>query len=63
MDAPPGTCWVWGLAYTGELTAQVGDQADQVALASDCFDLSENFIAVVRSGAEGGTISTPEGET
>ena len=61
-NAPPGTCWVWGLAYTGELTAQVGDQADQVDLSSDCFDLSENFIAVVRTSPNGGMIATPDGE-
>ncbi|MEM6966075.1 MAG: T9SS type A sorting domain-containing protein [Bacteroidota bacterium] len=61
--APPGTCWVWGLAFTGNITAQVGDQADQVALTDDCFDLSDNFIAVIRDIPNGGTVQTTNGET
>lgn len=64
FDAPPpGTCWVWGLSYTGNITAQVGDQADQVALSDDCADLSDNFISVFRDVADGGTVQTVDGET
>ena len=62
-DAPPGTCWVWGMAYTGELTAQVGDNAGNSALSDGCFDLSDNFIEVVRDEPEGGTVATDAGET
>ncbi len=61
-DAPPGTCWVWGLAYTGNLIAQVGQNAGEAVLSDDCFDLSDNFISVIRDAPEGGTVSTPEGQ-
>jgi len=60
-NAPPGTCWVWGLAYTGEITAQVGDYADEVGVADGCFDFSDNHIAIVRENPDGGTVSTVDG--
>jgi|GEM_PF-1537517 len=43
-----GDCRVWGLSYTGELVAEIGDNAATVDLASECFDLTENFITIVR---------------
>jgi hypothetical protein len=61
--APAGTCLVWGLAFTGNVTAQIGDDAAAVALSDDCFDLSDNFITVVRETPDGGTVATEDGET
>ncbi|HMQ45901.1 MAG TPA: T9SS type A sorting domain-containing protein [Saprospiraceae bacterium] len=58
-----GVCRVWGLAYTGALTAQVGDDIDTTNLAETCFGLSTNYVTVIRSEAEGGTVSTEAGET
>ncbi|MEL6391140.1 MAG: T9SS type A sorting domain-containing protein, partial [Bacteroidota bacterium] len=52
-----GTCRVWGLSYRGDILAGPGDNAAEVALASECFDLSENFVTVLRDEVEGGTIS------
>jgi hypothetical protein len=62
-DAPPGECRIWGLAYTGNLTAAVGDNAAAVALSDDCFDLSDNFVTVLRIEPDGGTVATEDGET
>ncbi len=61
--APEGTCRVWGLAYTGTLTAEIGDNAAAVALTDECYDLSGNFITVVREVPDGGTVATPAGDT
>ncbi|MCB9299347.1 MAG: T9SS type A sorting domain-containing protein [Lewinellaceae bacterium] len=61
--APAGTCRVWGLAYTGNVTAMVGDTASAVPLSDDCFDLSSNYITVVRELPNGGTVATEDGET
>ena len=61
--APAGTCRVWGLSYTGMITAAVGDNAADVALTNGCFDLSDNFITIVRDQPEGGTVATADGET
>jgi len=47
-EAGEGVCRVWGLAYTGNITAEVGDNAAEVALSDECFDLSDNFITVIR---------------
>ena len=51
--AGAGVCRVWGLSYTGEITAVVGDNAATTDLSSDCFDLSENFITVTRNAPLG----------
>ncbi|MEM6697252.1 MAG: T9SS type A sorting domain-containing protein [Bacteroidota bacterium] len=59
----PGVCRVWGLSFTGNITAQMGDNAAEVALSDGCFDLSDNFITVVRTDVDGGTVSTVDGET
>ena len=61
--AGTGTCRVWGLSYSGNITASIGDDAAVVALSDDCFDLSDNFIEVIRTVAEGGTVSTTSGDT
>ena len=61
--AGEGICRVWGLAFTGNLTANLGDDAAVVALSDDCFDLSDNYIEVIRALAEGGTVSTVAGDT
>ena len=58
-----GICRVWGLAYTGEIIAEIGDNAADVALSDDCFDLSDNFIEITREIPEGGTVAMPSGET
>lgn len=58
-----GVCRVWGLAYTGALTAQIGDDLDTTNLAETCFGLSVNYITVIRSEAEGGTVVTESGDT
>ncbi|MEM6802675.1 MAG: T9SS type A sorting domain-containing protein [Bacteroidota bacterium] len=61
--AGTGTCYVWGLSYTGNLTAQVGDDATSVALSDSCFDLSDNFVRVFRDNPDGGRVYTVSGDT
>ncbi|MEL6355790.1 MAG: hypothetical protein AAFQ37_02545, partial [Bacteroidota bacterium] len=61
--AGAGVCRLWGLAYEGDLLANVGDNAVEVQLASGCFSLSSNFVTVTRLEAEGGFITTTEGDT
>ncbi|MEO1518543.1 MAG: hypothetical protein AAFV95_26235, partial [Bacteroidota bacterium] len=61
--AGSGVCRVWGLSYTGSITAGMGDNATAVPLSDGCFALSSNFIEVIRDTPDGGTVSTPDGET
>jgi hypothetical protein len=61
--APEGTCRIWTLAYQGNLTFEVGENAAMTDLSDNCFDLSDNFVTVVRIVPVGGTVATPEGET
>lgn len=51
--AGEGICRVWGLSYTGNIIVGQGDDADEVALTDDCFDLSDNFVTVTRNGMQG----------
>ena len=51
--AGPGVCRVWGLAYTGDLTAEMGQDAAATALSTGCFALSEGFVTVTRSDEDG----------
>ncbi|MEO0897665.1 MAG: hypothetical protein AAFY71_14770, partial [Bacteroidota bacterium] len=59
--AGPGVCYVWGLSYHGTLTAQVGDDIFQANLCTGCFDLSDNFITVIREEVDGGMVQSELG--
>jgi hypothetical protein len=62
-EVPPGTCRVYGLTYSGSLTANVSDDINGTNLSTGCYALSDNFITVVRLDATTGPISTEAGET
>ncbi|MGB1032213.1 MAG: hypothetical protein ACPGWM_06350, partial [Flavobacteriales bacterium] len=57
--SPPGICRVWGISYTGNLTAGEGDNIDTDLLSDDCFDVSGNFISINKILVDGATVSTP----
>jgi hypothetical protein len=59
----PGTYRIWGIAHTGELRVQFGQDILNTALSTDCYDLSENSITVVVQTPKGGTISTSANAT
>jgi Secretion system C-terminal sorting domain len=61
--APRGNCRVWGLSFTGNLMAQVGMNAATATLASNCWDLSDNFIQINRADVDGGEVRLPNGQT
>lgn len=60
-DADLGTCRVYAAAYTGELLVQTGDDITFANLSDDCFDLSDNFLSIIKDTPDAGVISTPEG--
>ena len=60
--AGPGICRVWGLSYSGSLIADTGDNAAEVALSDECFELSSNFVTIIRSEVDGGNISLENGD-
>ena len=45
-----------GLSYSGSVSAQLGDNALTTALTDGCFDLSDNFLVVLRDDVDGGTV-------
>lgn len=48
---------IWGLGFSGELTAQEGQTLGSGELSSQCWDLSDNFVQVIKRTAEAGTLS------
>lgn len=61
--AGPGLCRIWGISYMGNLTVYAGDKLKDKALATACFDLSKNYIDVVRNPVDGGSVTMPNGLT
>ena len=53
-----GACRVWGLSYTGAITARPGDNVATTNLSDGCFDLSDNFLSVVRQAVEGARVTS-----
>ncbi|MEL6987395.1 MAG: T9SS type A sorting domain-containing protein, partial [Bacteroidota bacterium] len=57
-----GICNVWGAAYTGNFTIQIGDDLDSTAVSDDCYKISENHLQFIRTDLPVGTITTDVGE-
>ncbi len=60
--APAGICRIYGISYVKDFLGQTGFNINQAILADDCWEISENYIEVVRETPNGGTISTPSGD-
>ncbi len=52
----PGTSYIYGLTYNGQLQAQVGDNIADNDLASGCYDLTANALVVQRIVIDGGSL-------
>lgn len=61
--APVGSCRIWSATYRGSLTFAPSDDVTSVDLSDNCYDLSDNFVTVVRATPSGGTVATEAGET
>jgi len=59
-NAPPGTCRFYGVSYTGTLNAAPGMHISNVT-STDCWDLSDNYIEIVREMVDGGKIGAVGG--
>lgn len=46
-----GVSRVWGAAYTGNILVGVGDTLTESGIASDCYELSNNFITISKVNA------------
>lgn len=60
--APAGTCRVWGVSAVGDITTDaIGGDIQTVIFSENCFDLSDNFVEIIRSVPEGGSVSLSDG--
>lgn len=48
---PEGPYRIWGLAYTGNVTVQPGDDILNSALADNCFELTATYLDVIQGGS------------
>jgi hypothetical protein len=48
---PEGPYRVWGLAYTGSVLVQTGDDITVAVLADNCYELTTSFLDVEQGGA------------
>lgn len=46
---PTGECRIWGISYVGNLVAQAGDTVGVDVLVEDCFDISNDFLVVIKT--------------
>ncbi|GAB5552509.1 MAG: hypothetical protein Sapg2KO_21000 [Saprospiraceae bacterium] len=54
---------IWGLAYAGNLTAQIGDFAPEASLSDACFALTAQALTIQIDALDGGTLMLSNGET
>ncbi|NNE25564.1 MAG: T9SS type A sorting domain-containing protein, partial [Saprospiraceae bacterium] len=59
-DAGAGTCMIWHLSYSGNLTGLAA--GENVADLTGCFDFS-NSITVIKEGVNGGNLTDSNGAT
>jgi len=58
------TSRVYGIAYIGNLSLNIGDTISSTATLSDaCFDISDNFLEVIQTSPDGGTVQRTNGDT
>lgn len=59
----PGNFRIWHLAYTGSLLLNPGQKVTDSNLSTDCYDLSDTFIAVSLERPDGGMVRLSTGAT
>lgn len=60
-NAQVGLCRVWGLSFSGAVTAKVGQRADSVELSNGCYELTPNYVTVIKDTLDGGRVATATG--
>lgn len=51
-----GTCYIYGLSYSGDFIGQVGDNVFFDSLSTACYSLSQSFVKVNKMLPDGGSI-------
>jgi len=60
-NTPAGNYRVYGIAYTGSLSFQLGGNILNNTLVNACFDLSDNYLEIYHNKPEAGQISKRDG--
>ena len=62
-NSPTGECHLWGAAFVGDILLEVGDHITGSDFASDCYELSDNYVTIHRENPAGGEITFEDGST
>ncbi len=60
-NSPVGECHLWGAAFVGDILLEAGDHLPGAAFASDCYELSDNYVTIHRENPSGGEVSFEDG--
>ncbi|MEZ4988307.1 MAG: hypothetical protein R2795_25315 [Saprospiraceae bacterium] len=59
----PDTYRIWAVSYAGILTVEPGDNVTEVNLSSSCFELSDNYLTILRTTSlDAGNVGTLNGD-
>ncbi|MEZ4897126.1 MAG: T9SS type A sorting domain-containing protein [Saprospiraceae bacterium] len=58
-----GTARVYSISFIGEYVANVGDTLFVTNLVNGCYDISENYLTVIKEIPQGGRVTMMEGDT
>ena len=61
--ANAGICRIYGVSFTDELNATTGMNINSSVLANNCFDLSDNFIEIIKRDLIAGQVRLEDGTT
>ena len=61
--APVGVCRVYGVSFEGEFTARIGNKLRNIAFSDECWDLSNNYVEIIRTVPMEHSVFTSNGES
>ncbi len=60
--ADEGKCRVYGVAFEGTFRARIGNNIRNIAFSDECWDLSNNYVEIVKTEPPNQSISSPLGD-
>ena len=59
----PGKCRVYGVGFVGTFKARVGNNIRSIAFSDECYDLTNNYVEIIKRDPPNINISSPAGDS
>lgn len=59
----PGKCRVYGVGFEGAFAARVGNNIRSIAFSDGCYDLTNNYVEIIKRDPPNTNISSPAGDS